>query len=32
MNGCHIIRVHVVAFMKKIAAVTDGIVHASEEI
>ncbi|PKN36745.1 MAG: dihydropteroate synthase [Deltaproteobacteria bacterium HGW-Deltaproteobacteria-2] len=28
MNGCHIIRVHDVAVMKKVAAVTDAIVHA----
>lgn len=28
MNGCHIIRVHDVAAMKKVAAVTDAIVHA----
>jgi dihydropteroate synthase len=28
MNGCHIIRVHDVAIMKKVAAVTDAIVHA----
>jgi len=28
MNGCHIIRVHDVAFMKKVAAMTDAIVHA----
>lgn len=27
MNGCHIIRVHDVAGMKKIAAVTDAIIH-----
>jgi dihydropteroate synthase len=27
MNGCHIVRVHDVAAMKKIAAVTDAIVH-----
>jgi dihydropteroate synthase len=27
MNGCHIIRVHDVAAMKKVAAVTDAIVH-----
>ena len=27
MNGCHIIRVHDVATMKKVAAVTDAIVH-----
>jgi dihydropteroate synthase len=26
LNGCHIIRVHDVAFMKKVAAVTDAIV------
>lgn len=32
MNGCHIIRVHDVAFMKKIAEVTDQIIHANEEI
>ncbi|HUN53875.1 MAG TPA: dihydropteroate synthase [Smithella sp.] len=29
MNGCHIIRVHDVAAMKKVAAVTDAIVHAA---
>ena len=28
MNGCHIVRVHDVAVMKKIAAMTDAIVHA----
>ena len=28
MNGCHIVRVHDVAAMKKVAAVTDAIVHA----
>lgn len=28
MNGCHIIRVHDVAEMKKVAAVADAIVHA----
>jgi dihydropteroate synthase len=28
MNGCHIIRVHDVAAMKKIAAVTDKILHS----
>jgi len=28
MNGCHIIRVHDVAAMKKVAALTDAIVHA----
>jgi dihydropteroate synthase len=28
MNGCHIIRVHDVAIMKKVAAVTDAIVNA----
>ena len=27
MNGCHIVRVHDVAAMKKVAAVTDAIVH-----
>jgi dihydropteroate synthase len=27
LNGCHIIRVHDVACMKKIAAVTDAIIH-----
>ena len=27
MNGCHIIRVHDVACMKKVAAMTDAIVH-----
>ena len=29
INGCHIVRVHDVAAMKKVAAVTDAIVHAS---
>ena len=28
INGCHIIRVHDVAAMKKVAAVTDAIVHS----
>jgi dihydropteroate synthase len=28
MNGCHIVRVHDVAAMKKVAAITDAIVHA----
>lgn len=28
MNGCHIVRVHDVAAMKKVAAVTDAIVYA----
>ena len=28
MNGCHIVRVHDVAAMKKVAAVTDAIVHS----
>jgi dihydropteroate synthase len=28
MNGCHIVRVHDVALMKKVAAMTDAIVHA----
>jgi dihydropteroate synthase len=28
MNGCHIVRVHDVAAMKKVAAITDVIVHA----
>ncbi|MGV8059344.1 MAG: dihydropteroate synthase [Smithellaceae bacterium] len=28
LNGCHIVRVHDVAFMKKIAAVTDLILHS----
>ncbi len=27
MNGCHIVRVHDVAAMKKVAAVTDAIIH-----
>jgi dihydropteroate synthase len=27
LNGCHIVRVHDVAFMKKVAAVTDAIVR-----
>ncbi len=30
MNGCHIVRVHDVATMKKIALVTDAIVHAGQ--
>ncbi len=28
MNGCHIVRVHDVAVMKKVAAMTDAIAHA----
>ncbi len=28
MNGCHIIRVHDVAVMKKVAAMMDAIIHA----
>jgi dihydropteroate synthase len=28
MNGCHIVRVHDVAAMKKVIAITDAIVHA----
>ena len=28
LNGCHMIRVHDVAFMKKVAAVTDAIFYA----
>lgn len=28
MNGCHIVRVHDVAAMKKVAAITDAILHA----
>jgi dihydropteroate synthase len=32
MNGCHIIRVHDVAAMKKVAAVTDAIIHAGRVI
>jgi dihydropteroate synthase len=28
MNGCHIIRVHDVAAMKKVAAITDAILYA----
>jgi dihydropteroate synthase len=28
MNGCHIVRVHDVTVMKKVAAMTDAIVHA----
>ncbi len=28
MNGCHIVRVHDVAAMKKVAAMTDAILHA----
>lgn len=31
MNGCHIVRVHDVAAMKKVAAMTDAIVHAGRE-
>lgn len=30
MKGCHIIRVHDVAVMKKVAAVTDAILHARQ--
>jgi dihydropteroate synthase len=30
MNGCHIIRVHDIAAMKKVAAVTDAIIHAEQ--
>jgi dihydropteroate synthase len=30
MNGCHIVRVHDVAVMKKVAAVADAIVHSDE--
>jgi len=30
MNGCHMVRVHDVATMKKVALVTDAIVHADE--
>ena len=30
MNGCHIIRVHDVAAMKKVAAVTDAIVNSGQ--
>ena len=30
MNGCHIVRVHDVAAMKKVAAVTDAIVHTHQ--
>jgi len=30
INGCHIIRVHDVSAMKKVAAVTDAIVHAGK--
>ena len=32
INGCHIIRVHDVLAMKKVAAVTDAIVHAEKVI
>ncbi len=32
MNGCHIVRVHDVAAMKKVAAVADAIVHAERVI
>jgi len=28
LKGCHIVRVHDVAFIKKVAAVTDAIIHA----
>jgi dihydropteroate synthase len=28
LKGCHIVRVHDVAVMKKVAAMTDAIVHA----
>jgi dihydropteroate synthase len=28
MNGCHIIRVHDIAYMKKVATITDKILHA----
>jgi dihydropteroate synthase len=28
MNGCHIIRVHDVVYMKKVAAITDKILHS----
>jgi dihydropteroate synthase len=28
MNGCHIVRVHEVAAMKKVAAITDAIIHS----
>jgi dihydropteroate synthase len=28
LNGCHIVRVHDVAFMKKVTAVSDAILHA----
>jgi dihydropteroate synthase len=28
INGCHIVRVHDVAYMKKVAAMTDAIIHA----
>ena len=31
MNGCHIVRVHDVAAMKKVAAMTDAIVRAGRE-
>ena len=30
MNGCHVVRVHDVAAMKKVALVTDAIVHAGQ--
>lgn len=32
MNGCNIVRVHDVAAMKKVAAITDAIVHARQVI
>jgi dihydropteroate synthase len=32
MNGCHIIRVHDVAAMKKVAVVTDAIIHEGRVI
>lgn len=32
MNGCHIVRVHDVAAMKKVAAITDAIVHPRQVI
>jgi dihydropteroate synthase len=32
MNGCHIIRVHDVAAMKKVAVVTDAIIHEGQVI
>ncbi len=30
LNGCHVIRVHDVAAMKKVASVTDAVVHSGQ--